>query len=107
MSFTSLLTDTIYKYVLASSQNELGEWIISPSGSSQSIKARVMPLTDEERMVLAGIYPNVRLKIYTPYSTSISPGDRIIYNGETYRVEEVIWDSEKTYKKLMVSKYEL
>jgi len=107
MSFESLLSDAIYKYSLISSQNELGEWVITPSSSSQLIKARVMPITDEERMVLAGLYPNVRLKIYVPYSTSISPGDRIIYNGEDYRVEEVIWDSAKTYKKLMVSKYEL
>jgi len=107
MAFEDLLTDTIYKYTLTSSQNELGEWVTSYTSSSAAINARVMPLTDEERMVIAGLYPHVRLKVYVPYSTSIKLGDLISYNGEMYRVEEAVWDSEKTYKKLMVSKYEL
>ncbi|RLF42837.1 MAG: hypothetical protein DRN17_07215 [Thermoplasmata archaeon] len=107
MTFEDLLTDAIYKYTLTSSQNELGEWVTGYSSSSVAINARVMPLTNEERMVIAGLYPNIRLKIYTPYSTIIEPSDLISYNGEMYKVEEVVWDSEKTYKKLMVSKYEL
>ena len=107
MVFEDLLTDTIYRYTLTSSQNELGEWVTSYTSSSTAINARVMPLTDEERMVIAGLYPHVRLKIYTPYSASVKHSDLISYNGEMYRIEEVLWDSEKTYKKLMVSKYEL
>ena len=103
MTFESLLTETIYKYTVASSQNELGEWTVSFS-SSGSLDARVMPLTDEERMVYAGRYPNVMLKIYVNYESDIKPGDKILYAGIDYYVNEVVWDSSHTYKKIIASK---
>ena len=103
MTFEALLTDTIYKYTVVSSQNELGEWTMSFS-SSGSLDARVMPLTDEERMVYAGRYPNVILKIYVDYDNAVKPGDRLIYDGVDYYVNEVVWDSSHTYKKIIASR---
>lgn len=104
MTLESLLEHTIYKYILASSQNELGEWVLSQSSLGSAIKARVMPISDEERMTYAGKYPNAEYKIYVSYSESIMPGDRIFHNGNDYLVNEVLWDSSYTYKKLVVSR---
>jgi len=106
MSFEALLDDTIYKYTLVSSQNDLGEWVVSTSALSDGISARVMPLSEEERMTYAGRFPNVSLKIYVDYDTDISRGDRIQFQDRVYYVNEVLWDSEKTYKKLIVSLYD-
>jgi len=103
MSLSSLLTETIWRYTLASSQNELGEWTISYETSS-SAKARVMPLTDEERMAYSGRYKNVSFKIYVDYDVDVKPGDRIAYNGAIYHVNEVLWDSSHTYKKIIASR---
>ena len=105
MSFESLLDQTIYKFRLTSSQNALGEWVVSGSLDPSGIKARVMPLTDEERMTYAGRFPHVTYKIYVPYSANIAKGDRIQYENQTYYVHEVLWDSSHLYKKLLASEY--
>ena len=103
MSFDSLLVHQITLYTTASSQNELGEWVLSHT-ASESVDARVMPLTDEERMAYAGRYENANLKIYVPFTTAIRPGDRISYDNADYYVNEVVWDSSHTYKKIIASK---
>jgi len=102
MTFESMLEHTIYKYTLTSSQNELGEWVASYT-TSGSIDARFIPASDEDVAYYGGRYENLAGKIYVDYSESIKPGDRISYENQMYLVNEVLYDSEHTYKKLIVS----
>jgi len=104
MTYESLLVHEIYKQTAYSSQNQLGEWEFSYSSSSTPISCRLVPLTASERIESAGKYDDVTYKCFVKYSTSISPGDRVTYNSEDYRVKEVIADSESHHKRLYLAK---
>ena len=102
MTFESLLEDEIYLQTTASSQNELGEWEYTYTTISTAINARMVPISDVDRRTIAGRWEDATLKAYVDYSVSVSPGDRIVYNSDTYLVDNVVWDSSKHHKTLIL-----
>jgi len=98
MTFDSLMIHNITKHSVVSSQNMLGEWTHTYTAGSTSIPCRINPLTAAEMTQLAGIYDDVKHKCYMKSSSTVTRGDRITYNDETYKVREVVIDSSSHHK---------
>ena len=103
MSLSTLLNDTVYKYSVSSSQNDLGEWVTSTATSS-SIACRYSQPSTDEIMLISGKYDKFGGVIYISFDTNVSVGDKLVYDGNSLYVNEVIHDSSNTYKKLIVSR---
>ena len=104
MTFESLLEDEIYIQTAVSSQNELGEWEYTYSTTSTAIDARISPISDIDKKTIAGRWEKATLKAYIGYSENVSPGDRVVYGGQTYLVDNVVWDSSKHHKTIILEK---
>ena len=103
MSLYSLLDDTIYIETKTSTTNAWGEEIASFTSSSSAI-ARVVPISDEMRITLQGEYKDVTHKAYLQSSTSLSYDDRILYNGDEFRIRSIITDSFNNHKTLLLER---
>ena len=97
MTFTGLLIHTVTSQTATSSQNTLGEWTYSYANGS-SITCRCSPISAEQRTELSGYYDDVKYHCFMDDSESVSRGDKLIYNSNTYRVKEVILDSNSHHK---------
>ena len=103
MSFYSLLNKTVYIMHRTTSTNEWGEKISSYSTSS-SASCRLSPITDEIRLTLPGEFKNVVYKSYLLSDTSVTYDDRILYNGDQYRIRSIVDDSISHHKTLLLER---
>jgi hypothetical protein len=103
MTFTSLLTHTAAIQTNVSSQNELGEWLLTYTTSSTPFACRMSPITAMERIDPTGRFDDVRYRCFSESSTRISVDNRVVYNGTVYRVKEVILDSSYHHKSSLLA----
>ena len=94
MAFESLMTHKCIKQSKASSQNSLGEWLITYTSATTPFSCRMDPVSAIESIELQGAYNDVRFICFSESSNKVSVDNRVIYNGKTYRVKESILDSE-------------
>ena len=92
MSFYSLLDDTVYIMTKTTTTNEWGEEISSYSSSS-SAKCRIVPISEELKLTMPGEYKDVTHKAYFLPDTSISYNNKILYDGDEYRIRSIMKDS--------------
>jgi len=98
MTFEGLLIHNIYKRTPSSSQNDLGEWTYSWTAGSTAIECRVNPISNEERLMMAGQFDDVKYKVYMDADETLSRGDQVTYSTEIYEVNEVLTDSSSHNK---------
>jgi len=98
MTYEELLNTNIYLRTRTSSQNVIGEWTYTYTTSSTPTKCRMSPLSASERIDNSGLYDDVRYKCFCLSSSSIDRDSQATYNGENYRVKEVIIDSSFHHK---------
>lgn len=98
MSYESLLIDRMHLQTKSSSQNDFGEWSYSYASSTDQTKCRMSPLSAMERQDQSGRFDDVKYKCFCLSSASIARDNRLIWNGDTYRIKEVILDSSKHHK---------
>ena len=98
MTYEGLLNNSILLRTRASSQNILGEWTFTYTNSTSPTKCRVSPLSASERIDRTGLFDNVRYKCFCLSGASISRDGEVVYNGDNYRVKEVIMDSSHHHK---------
>jgi hypothetical protein len=82
----------------ASSQNDLGEQLLTYTTTATPISCRMSPLSAMERMDLTGRFDDVRFRCFCASSAQISVSNRAVYNGKIYRVKEVILESSYHHK---------
>ena len=102
MTFESLLRHSIYKKIVTSSQNSLGEWEYTYSSSTTPIKCRVAPVDYEIFRDLPGDLSKVRYIVLMDADEDIDKGDECIYNSDDYYVKESKIDSKGHHKTLYI-----
>ena len=98
MTFESLLVHRCSLQTYVSSQNELGEWQLTYTTSPTSFNCRMSPLSAMERIDNTGRFDDVKFRCFCASSTQITVNNRVVYNGNIYRVKEEILDSSFHHK---------
>ena len=98
MTFDSLLIHEITLQNKYSSQNILGEWNYIYSSASTTTDCRCSPISYSERIDSQGLFDDVRYKCFVDSDVLLSTNNRVIYNSDTYRVKDVIKDSNAHHK---------
>jgi len=87
----------------SSSQNTLGEWKLSWIYGTSPVSCRASPITAEQRVELAGLYDNVRYTLFLPSSSHITINNRIVYEGDYYRINDIRFDSSHHHLTALIS----
>jgi len=98
MTYESLLNNSIKLRTKYSSQNEIGEYTYTYSSASTTTKCRMSPVSNMEMIARPGLYEDVKYKCFCLSSSTIDINSQIDYNGEYYRVKQVIIDSSHHHK---------
>lgn len=107
MTFSSLLNNNILLQTKYSSQNDFGEWTYTYSGASTATKCRISPLSMAERIDNTGMFHDVTYKCFCLSSAGIVKDSRVNYAGDSYRIKEVLLDSESHHKTALLVHEEL
>ena len=103
MSFDSLLTHTCYLQTAASSQNEWLDWTYTYTSATSTTKCRMTAISEYERIDDTGRFDDIRYFGYFESDADISEGNRLVYDGKTYIIREVVDDSEEHHKEALIS----
>lgn len=103
MSFKHLLNDSIIIKSRTTTTNAWGETISSWS-TSQTIDARVYPITDEMRMTIPGQFQDAEYKAIIESSNSINYDDRVYWNNHDWKILSIIEDSHSHHYELLLKR---
>ena len=103
MGFDDLLINECYLQTSYSSQNEWKDWEYTYSSASTPTICRLTPITEFERMESIGRFDDVRYFGYFQSSASLTEGNRLVYQGNTYIIKESIITSDGHHKEVLLS----
>ena len=106
MSYPGFMEHDCYLQTRASSQNAFREWVYTYATSATKTKCRFSPLSAMERIEPTGKYDDVTYKVGFEYDSSVERDSRLIYNNHTYRVKEVLVDSNAHHRTAFVVQLE-
>ena len=99
--FDRILSETGEQITLVRVQKSTIDGYVETTETQENILAVVQPLSSEELAVLAntGITTEA-LKAYISTTAAAETGDKVLYNGSSYKVHNI--EETKAYKKLIL-----